>query len=186
VSHANAFPQEINLNSSNLQVVHNAGTNKDVLNMSLNVTSEGESGSCDGEADDLLETGVDVAVSFLDCNSFAYFCYFYNFCPKPFHYDVSPYVEHDIGNTSYGTYFALNGPGSVSSKIVALSTPPNTCGTWNINLQATGLDLSSITSSPVALFLNDSDDSGPFCFDVNANIGTGIVKPHHGVHRARH
>jgi hypothetical protein len=74
--------------------------------------------------------------------------------------------------------------GGSCSKIVSLATPPNTCGTWNINLQATALDLSSITSSPIALFFNDSDDSGPFCYDVPANIGNGIVKPHHGVHKA--
>jgi hypothetical protein len=73
----------------------------------------------------------------------------------------------------------------VSSKIVSLATPINTCGTWNINLQATALDLSSITSSPISLFLNDSDDSGPFCYDVSANIGNGVVKPHHGVRKAR-
>jgi hypothetical protein len=155
--------------------------------MTLNVTSDGEGGGCEGEADDLLETGVDVAVSpASSCAEFFYFCIGYGICFQPFAYSVSPFVEHDIGSASYGTFFGLNGPGTVSSKIVALATPPSTCGTWSINLQATGLDLSSITSTPITLFLNDSDDSGPFCYDVNVNIGNGIVKPHHGVHRARH
>jgi hypothetical protein len=107
-------------------------------------------------------------------------------CPTlPFSYFLNPYVEHEIGSSSYGTFFALNGPGTVASKIVALTTPEYTCGSWSINLQATGLDLSSITSSPVALLLNDSDNLFPLCSEVNANIGTGIVKPHHGVHSVR-
>jgi len=84
------------------------------------------------------------------------------------------------------TYFALKPPGTVSSKIVALATPANTCGTWQINFQATGQDLEYLDTNQVALLLNDSDDSGPFCFDVNAQIGNGIVKPHHGVHSVRH
>ena len=85
----------------------------------------------------------------------------------------------------------VNAGGFVSSKIVALATPANTCGTWSINLQATGQDLSLITGPQVSLLLLDFDtDAGPLlgaaCFDVNANVGNGIVKPHHGVHRARH
>src|SRR4029077_5680994 len=55
---------EINLNSSNVQVVHNAAANSDVLNMSLNVESDGDGGldPCESQADDLLETGVHVSV----------------------------------------------------------------------------------------------------------------------------
>jgi hypothetical protein len=39
--------------------------------------------------------------------------------------------------------------------------------------------------------VNESDassgigDAANNCFNVNANIGTGIAKPHHGVHRVR-
>jgi hypothetical protein len=187
-AHAQA---EITLNSSTVQVVHNAATNTDVLNLSLNVTSAGDTaGSCDSEMDDLLETGVRIGVSRFSCGTFgAAFCFFVG-C-LDFSAQVN-YVEHDIGNFSYGTSFAPNGPGSgsVSSKIVALSTPPNTCGTWTINLQATGQNLSGITGPPVALFVNESDflgeDDAVNCFTVNANVGNGITKPHRGVHRARH
>jgi hypothetical protein len=190
VSPAYALPPvEIILNSSNVQVVHNPSSNTDVLNMSLNVTTKGDTGPCDSEEDDLLETGFFVAVARTSCAAFFSSCFLTLTCPD-FFAEVG-YVEHDIGSSSYGTSFGPNAAGSLSSKIVALATPPNTCGTWSINLQATGQNLSAITSPPVSLFLEDADsDSGPFlgaeCFDVNANIGNGITKPHHGVHHARH
>jgi hypothetical protein len=46
VSPAHATVPEINLNSSNVQVVHNTPAGTDVLNLSINVTSEGELGGC--------------------------------------------------------------------------------------------------------------------------------------------
>ncbi len=192
IAPANA-QNEINLNSSNVQVVHN-GLNNDVLNMSLNVTSAGDSGSCEGGDDDLLETGVHVSVSVFSCAQYAFICGAIG-CPT-FDFDAHVnYVEHDIGSLSYGTSFAPNAGGFVSSKIVAAATTPiNTCGTWTINLQGTGQDFSAITGTSVSLFLNDFDndgngvpvDGGPACFDVNASVGNGITKPHRGVHRARH
>ena len=63
ISPANA-QNEVNLNSSKVQVVHNASPNTDVLNMSLNVTKDGDFfGDCEGGRDGLLETGVHIAVS---------------------------------------------------------------------------------------------------------------------------
>ena len=218
-AHALAPPgTEIHLNSSNVQVVHNTPANTDVLNMSLNVENDGDGlGSCDSEADDLLETGVHVSVSKLSCAAYslACQCIFNNatnsiiclpaicttqtgvcggICPA-FDFDAQVnYVEHQIGEQSYGTSFAPNAAGAVASKIVALDTPLFTCGTWSINLQATGQNLSGITASPVSLFLNDSDNdgaggpdgiTGAACFDVTAIVGNGIVKPHHGVRKAR-
>ena len=168
---------EINLNSFTVQVVHNPTPDTDVLNMSLNVTSLGE-GGCDGGADDFIATGFSILLLKGLCNQAIGFV---------FSYTIPAYVAHHIGGQTYGTYFALKPPGgTVSSKIVALATPPNTCGTWQINFQATGQDLEYLDSNQVALFLNDSDHSGPFCFDVNAQIGNGITKPHQGAHRARH
>ena len=189
-AHAGPAVSEIVVNSSNVQVVHNPSPNTDVLNMSLNVTSKGDiAGSCDGDgaSDDFLESGFFVAVSRFSCATF--FSCVTPPCPD-FEAEVD-YFEHDIGSSSYGTSFEPNAGGNVSSKIVALATPPGTCGRWSINLQATGQNLALITSPPVALFLADEDqDAGPFfgevCLDVNANIGNGITKPHHGVHHARH
>jgi hypothetical protein len=34
--------------------------------------------------------------------------------------------------------------------------------------------------------MDDSDGLGSVCFNVNAQIGTGIAKPNHGVHSVRH
>jgi len=188
---------EIILNSSNVQVVHNTPANSDVLNLSLDVTNIGDTaGSCDGDgtSDDLLEDGVHIAVYQGSCVQYLTICATgppFNCPSRPFDFFVNPYVEHDVGSSSYGTFFGPNGGGSVSSKIVALTTPPNTCGRWSINLQATGLNLSSITGPPIALFVNESDafsgigDAANNCFNVNANVGNGITKPHRGVHRAR-
>src|ERR1700674_3226492 len=55
---------EIHLNSSNVQVVKNPIPFTDVLNMSLNVTDDGDGDPfdpCDVEKDDLLETGVHIS-----------------------------------------------------------------------------------------------------------------------------
>jgi len=151
----------------------------------------GDSGSCDAEKDDLLETGLFVGVSRFSCIAYLVSCFSISGCPiLDFSAEVG-YVEHDIGSASYGTSFGPNKAGSVSSKIVALATPFLTCGTWSINLQGTGQDLSGITGTPVSLYLNDFDGDGddgvsPACFDVTAIVGNGIVKPHHGVHRTRH
>jgi hypothetical protein len=172
---------EIHKNSSNVQVVHNTPANTDVLNLSLNVEDDGDGGldPCDSEKDDLLETGVHISVSRDTCATLS----------PTIDFDAQvDYVEHDIGSFSYGTSFGANAGGSVTSKIVALSTPPGTCGTWSINLQATGQNLSGITGNSVSLRINDSDGDGdgislPECFDVNANVGNGITKPHHGVRR---
>ena len=178
VSHADGVLDEIQLNSSTVQVVHNPTTpNTDVLNMSLNVTDLGELGGCEGGDDDFIATGWSVTLFKGQCSQITGFV---------FSYTIPGYVAHHIGSATYGTYFALKPPGTVSSKIVAVATPPNTCGTWNINFQATGQDLEYLDTNQVALLLKDFDDSGPFCFDVTAQIGNGIVKPHQGVHRARH
>jgi hypothetical protein len=185
--------QEIHLNSSNVQVVKNTPANTDVLNLSLNVESDGSLGSCDGEEDDLLETGVHISVSRLSCIDYSISCIPFG-CPA-YDFDAQVnYVEHEIaGKDVYGTSYAPNKSGAVASKIVVLATPANTCGTWSINLQATGQNLSGINSFQVSLWLNDSlgdggNDSGggPACFDVDAHVGPGLVKPHRGVHKTRH
>src|SRR6266481_3837546 len=174
-SHADGVLDEIQLNSSTVQVVHNTTANTDVLNMSLNVTDLGEFGGCEGGDDDFIATGFSVTLFKGQCSQITGFV---------FSYTIPGYVAHHIGSATYGTYFALKPPGTVSSKIVALATPANTCGTWNITFQATGQDLEYLDTNQISLVLTDSADSGPFCFDVTAQIGNGIVKPHHGVRRA--
>jgi hypothetical protein len=178
---AYASVQEIILNSSTVQIVHNPSPDTDVLNLSLDVTNDGDAGSCDGEADDLLEGGVAIGVAEPSCaseNNSLLFSF--------------SYAEHDIGGSSYGTFFGALVPITAASKIVPLATPPGACGRWKINFQATGLNLSGFTSAPIALLVGDGDeDAGSnfgdaACFNVNASIGNGITKPHHGVRHARH
>jgi hypothetical protein len=188
-AHAQA---EIHLNSSTVQVVHNVPANTDVLNLSLNVRNDGDGGldPCESEVDDLLETGVHISVWRGSCFDFFAICNSLAGCPTlDFDAQVN-YVEHQIGSASYGTSFGPNADGFVSSKIVALATPPGTCGTWSINLQGTGQNLSGITGPSVALFVNDSDHDAnglafAECFDVNASVGNGITKPARGVHATR-
>src|SRR5260370_39235325 len=157
--------------------------------MSLNVTNNGDNGTgdCNGVRNDFLELGFIVLVSRFSCATFFSSCI--GTCPD-FEAEIVP-VEHEIGSSAYGTFFGPSGAGSIAAKIVALVTPPNTCGTWSINLQATGQNLSLVTGPQVALLLQDADADGgpPFlgaCFDVNVSVGSGLTKPAHGVRRVRH
>ena len=129
---AYATVQEIILNSSTVQIVHNPSPNTDVLNISLDVTNDGDAGSCDGEDDDLLEGGVAIGVAEPSCASQNdFFAFGFN------------YVEHDIAGSSYGTFFGslfLTAPITEASKIVPLATPPGACGRWKINFPGGGTE----------------------------------------------
>lgn len=95
------------------------------------------------------------------------------------------FVSHIINHHQYGTFFSSSEPGgagstTLSAKATTLATPTNTCGKWTLNLTATKLNLTSISQSsamnPIALLINDGDDSGPFCFDIpDAIVGPVIV-----------
>jgi len=179
-AHAGPAVTEIIRNSSTVQIVHNPSPGTDVLNLSIDVTNNADAGSCDGGLDDLLEGGVIIGLQEPSCATL-------NFAFT----EGFQYVEHEIGSASYGTFYAADGA-TLSSKIVALPTPPGACGRWMINFRETGLDLHAFTSNSVGLLVGDDDDdagshlSNTACFDVNVMNGTGIVKPHHGVRRVRH
>src|SRR6266404_4825777 len=79
-AHAGPVAAEMNLNSSTVQVVHNTPANTDVLNLNLNVESSGDTGTC-GDANDLLETGVHVAVSRFSCFGYFIACIGLTGCP---------------------------------------------------------------------------------------------------------
>ncbi|MFZ2063054.1 MAG: hypothetical protein WAU82_18755 [Candidatus Binatus sp.] len=187
VSQAQAVTlQEIVLNADRVQIVHNGGGTSDSTNFNITFTNFGE-GDCDGGEDDAIASGVEVALSPETCDICAGRAPCEVTSPPivsefPFDYVINPFVSHTVGHQTYGTFSGLNpigvGPGTVTARIVLLSVPPNGCGTWNLNVEATGLDLSSITSNPMSIWLNDADDSGPFCFDINnAIIGDPIPKP---------
>ncbi len=185
--------QEIDLNSDRVQIVHSGGYDTDYTNFNITFTSYGE-GDCDSGADDAIASGIEVALApgpcLIVCDSAAA-CAGKGAAPifaPPFDYVINPFVAHTVNHETYGTFFGQNpvgvGPGTVSARIVKLSTPPYGCGTWNLNVEATGLNLSSITTNPMSLWLNDEDGSGPFCFDIdNAIIGNPIPTPGHFVRR---
>jgi len=182
VAHAQPAPPEIMLNSERVQIVHNGGGTSDYTNLNINFTNFGEDG-CEGGMDDAIASGIEVALLGESCESFR--CDANTDCADfitmlfPFDYFINPFVAHTVNHHTYGTFFGMNpvdvGPGTVSARINMMSLPPWGCGTWDLNLEATGLDLSSIQSNPISLWLNDSDMSGPFCFDItNAIIGDKI------------
>jgi len=194
VSPAHAIlTQEIVLTAHRVQVVHSGGSN-DFTNFNITFTNFGE-GDCDGGEDDAIASGIEVALSPYSCPVLCAVqgavCEVAPVVPFPFDYDIDPFVPHTVNHSTYGTFFGLNpvgiGPGTVSARIVLLSKPVYGCGTWNMNVEATGLNLSSITSNPMSIWLNDEDDSGPFCFNINdAIIGGPIPKPGPGVRRGVH
>lgn len=189
--------QEIVLNAHRIQIVHNGGGTSDSTNFNITFTNFGE-GDCDSGEDDAIATGVEVAFSPYSCPNICdagTSCVDGSVAPLislfAFDYVIDPFVVHTVGHQTYGTFFGLNpvnvGPGTVSARIAKLSTPINGCGTWNLNVEATGLDLSSITKNPMSIWLNDEDGSGPFCFNINdAIIGNPIPKKGPLVRRGTH
>ena len=178
---------EITLQSDRVQIVHVDGVN-DFTNFNVTFTNNGEFPDhfCDNGLEDAIANGVQLALSQQTCESF---CDTDGICVGnllfPFYYDIEQFVSHTVNHSTYGNFFALNppgvGPGTISARIVLLSTPPNTCGMWNLNVEATGLNLSSITHNPMSIWIGDEDNSGPFaglfCFDINnAIIGNPIPK----------
>jgi hypothetical protein len=181
------------LDGDRVQVVHSASCDADTTSLNLTFSDFGEDSECDS-GNDAIATGVEVALLGESCADYYQQCYCDDYCPDistfPFNYYVNPFNSHTVAATTYGTFFGLNpveeGPGTVSANIVALPTSSCACGQWNLNIEAGGLDLSSITSNPISLWLNDADGDGPVCFDIsNAIIGAAIpVAPaRHGVRR---
>jgi hypothetical protein len=184
---------EIQLNSEKVQVVHGTTPNSDTTTMTLDLTNRGDP-SCD-VGDDLIAGGLEeIGLSGCSCEEFlcgitgacvnAGFLQLY--CTRPFNDSISYFVSHTIAGHQYGTFYSSTEPGGAGSTTLSakatklLPTPINTCGRWTLNLTATKLNLSSITQSspanPIALFINDGDDSGPFCFDItDAVVGPVIV-----------
>jgi hypothetical protein len=179
---AHAFEQAIELNSDKVQIVHTDGDNTDLANFNITFTNFGD-GDCDS-GNDAIATGIDVALSPISCEEICddqadYTAGLIDIFP--FEYFITPFVAHTVRHESYGTFFGLNpaeeGPGTIRARIVALPTPAGACGSWNLNVEASGLDLSSFTANPMSLWLNDADDSGPYCFDINNAIIGSLPNP---------
>jgi hypothetical protein len=181
---------EITLGPERVQIVHAAGVGNDFTNFNITFTNFGDypDFDCDAGQDDPIASGVEILLSQESCPSLCdtanSICVSNPVLLFPFAYDIEPFVSRIVNHSNYGTFFGLNGPGTVSAKIVRLFTPPpgEGCGTWNLNVEATGLDLSSITHNPMSIWIGDEDNSGPFeglfCFNINnAIIGAPIPTP---------
>jgi hypothetical protein len=186
---SSALPfREIQLNSEKVQVVHGTTPNSDTTTMTLDMTNIGD-GGCDTD-DDLIAGGLSqIALSSCSCAELicasSGFCVnagsFEFLCTVPYndHIPRGGFVSHTINHHQYGTFFRT----TLSAKATKLTTPPDTCGRWTLNLTATKLNLSLITQSsvanPIALLLDDGsfgDDAGPFCYDIpDAVVGPVIV-----------
>ena len=134
----------------------------DTLNLKITFTNNGD-GMCDAADSDIIGQGISLSVAPGTCvqNN-----------PLAFSYTIPSFVPKTVGGVKIGTYFAVNGPGSVTAKATTQTT--SACGKWILELQATKLNLSAITQNPIALRLADKDGDTT-CFDINnALIGTGF------------
>jgi hypothetical protein len=185
---------EVVLNSEKVQVVHGTTPNSDTTTMTLDITNLGDP-ACDAD-DDLITGGLE-EIALSNCSCAEFLCadkgacinpgIFQLYCTLPFDDNIpnGGFVSHTINHHQYGTFFSSTEPEGIgsttlSAKATKLTTPPMTCGRWTLNLTATKLNLSAITESseahPIALFINDGDDSGPFCFPISdAVVGPVIL-----------
>lgn len=156
---------EIMLNKEAVQILKGSSSGNDTLNLKITFTNLGDPG-CDAEDSDIIGHGIQLRMARTDCEDL----------DSPdlefFDYSISSFVPKTVGGVKIGTYFAVNGLGSVTAKATTQTT--SACGKWILELQATKLNLSSITQNPIALRLADKDGDTT-CFDINnALIGTGF------------
>ena len=183
--HATSFAtvSDITLNSEKVQVVHGSTPNTDSTSMTLDITNT-DFPTCDNPGDDLIKGGLQkIALSGCSCGDFVWIMDGY--CTFPFNDSIPYFVSHTIAGHQYGTFFSSSEPGgagstTLSAKATTLVTPMGACGRWTLNLTATKLNLSSITTSsamhPIALLIQDGDDIEPTCFDIkDAIVGPVIV-----------
>jgi len=165
------------LNSDRVQIARSATPNSDQVNMGITFTSNGDPG-CDLD-EDALNFGITIGLVQGTCASLPDTGLFVN---------LTPFQVHNIGGSHYGTFFQVKGSETISARIVAFPTPPNTCGKWTLNLEVAGLNTNSATIglsgvNPFALIIDDGFDAES-CFDINnAIVGNQIPTPGHGVRR---
>jgi hypothetical protein len=164
------------LNSERVQIARSTSPNSDKVNIGLTFTENGDP-DCDLD-DDALRGGIGVELFAGTCANVPFL---------GLDLELSPFVVHTINGQSYGTLFQVNGPETVSARMVAFPRPANTCGKWTLNLEVAGLNTPSLGlggTNPFALVLFDPNGDGAGCFDItNAIVGNQIPKPTHGVRR---
>jgi hypothetical protein len=164
------------LNNERVQIARSSSPNSDKVNIGVTFTENGDP-DCDLD-ENALRGGIGVEL-------FAGTCAHVPLLGLDL--ELSPFVIHTINGQSYGTLFQVNGPETVSARMVAFPTPANTCGKWTLNLEVAGLNTPSLNlggTNPFALVLVDPDGDGAGCFDINnAIVGNQIPTPGHGVRR---
>jgi len=165
------------LNSERVQIARSTAANSDQVNMGLTFTSNGDP-DCDLD-EDALNSGVVIGLIQGTCASLP---------DTGLFVVLSPFQVHNIGGSHYGTFYDVIGSETISARMVAFPTPPNTCGKWTLNLEVAGINTNSATIglsgvNPFALIIFDGTDVES-CFNItNAIVGNQIPTPGHGVRR---
>ena len=163
-----------------MQVARGTAADSDEINLALTFFENGAP-TC-GPEEDALNSGFGVEVFPGTCADFV--------AGTEVLEALMTFATHTVNHHSYGT-FAQSSPYPVSSKLVVVKpSSGDFCGEWNLTLESSGLDTSSLGAGPIALVLLQPDLAAS-CFDItNAIIGSQIPPPlvpvvRRGVRRGR-
>ena len=177
------------LNSEKIEIARSSSAHSDQVNMNLTFTDNGPGVGmlCDSSTD---------AFSFIIVELFEGTCA--SIPSAGLELELDNFVTHTINGQAYGTLFQSDPPftlqqptETVSARMVALPTPADACGKWELNLEVAGLDTSDASTvnlgggNPFALLIEDlAGNTG--CFDVdNAIVGGQITPPGGKTRRVR-
>ena len=151
-----------------------------MVNIGVTFTANGDP-DCDlgvGGDEDALNNGVGIGLFQGTCAALPFNGLFLN---------LFPFQVHTVNHQQYGTLFEIEGPVTVSARLVALTPPAGLCGKWTLNLEVSGLNTNSSTvnlggGNPFALLISDGSDAES-CFDVTNAIVGSQIPPSHSVRR---
>ena len=144
--------QEVTVHSGKVDITHGVGTEPidqvDIV-MTFTNTETADGSVCEGPSDSPVTQGVIVTLQQGSCGSGVAGAQVTipHFTPRP----KAKALAKFEGTTVEGA--------RVDALLRTLGTPAGTCGMWNLKLDAVPLDLSSITTNPVALSITLADGS---------------------------
>jgi hypothetical protein len=164
-------------NTERVQIARSTSPNADMVNIGLTFQENGAP-TCETDQD-ALNQGFRLTLYSGTCTSNL---------TGGLNLSLSPFVVHTVNHQSYGTLFQSMPPETVSARMAALPPlPAPSCGQWNLNLEVTGVDTSSLglgNSNPFALVLTTFDGDFGECFNItNAITGNQIDPPSRKVRR---
>ena len=158
--------------SEKTQIARSFDANSDLVNIAFTFISIGSTVAphCDAGNDALNGVTVDLFAG--TCASIA---------SGGLLLDLTPFVLHTVGGTTYGTIFQSAPPETVSARIVQVAGVVGfECGEWSLNIEVAGLNTAEVGlggGNPFALVLEDGDKNVG-CFDIdNAIVGNQIPTP---------